>query len=194
MRLNMKRRVSVLMLSGLFLAGAGDRAALAAGAGQAGRLEAALAAAPKSTWIAQGEGQRTLYVFFDPNCPYCASLYKNLQPLIAPYDLQPRWIPVAILDPTSLGKAAAILQAKDPKAALAENEGHAGAGTHTGSIHEDIPSGDTEARLRANAALLHQVGVPVVPTMLFRTKSGEAKVIQGGQSPAALQKLLEQVR
>jgi thiol:disulfide interchange protein DsbG len=131
---------------------------------------------------------------FDPNCGYCQLLYKNLQTFIAPYNLQLRWIPVAIVDATSLGKAAAIMQAKDPKAALDNNEAHYNTNTYTGGISEEIPFAGTEARLRVNEALLNQVGIPVVPTMLFQAKSGEAMVIQGALSPIALRKVLDRVR
>lgn len=181
------------MLS-LWLSLTGGGAALAANDKQKSRIEAALAAAPKATWVAQGQGHHVLYVFFDPNCGYCPMLYKNLQPLIAPHDLQLRWIPVAMLDATSLGKAAAILQAKDPKAALDYNEAHYNTEAYTGSIPEEIPSAATEARLRANEVLLNQVGIPVVPTMLFQAKSGEAMMIQGVLSPIALRKVLDRVR
>ena len=53
---------------------------------------------------------------------------------------------------------------------------------------------DGDKRLRANVALLNQVGIPVVPTMLFQAKSGEAMVIQGALSPIALRKVLDRVR
>lgn len=165
----------------------------AAGSKTQSRLDGALAATAKATWVGQGQGNKIVYVFFDPNCAYCPILYKNLQPLVAQYALQLRWIPVAILDATSLGKAAAILQAKDPKAALDFNERHYNTQAYTGSIAEEIPSSVTEARLRSNAALLDQVGIPVVPTMLFQAKSGEAMVIQGALSPVALKKVLDRV-
>ncbi|MHB8916266.1 MAG: thioredoxin fold domain-containing protein [Thiobacillus sp.] len=194
MRLNMKQLMTSILMLSLWLGLTGGGAALAASDKQKSRLEIALAAAPKATWIAQGQGRRELYVFFDPNCGYCPMIYKNLQPLIAPYGLQLRWIPVAMLDATSLGKAAAILQAKDPKAALDYNEAHYNAEAHTGSISEEIPSAVTETRLRANGALLNQVGIPVVPTILFRAKTGEAMVIQGALSPVALRKVLDRVR
>ncbi len=158
------------------------------------RIASALAAAPKTTWVAQGQGQRIIYIIVDANCGYCQLLYKNLQPFIASYDLQLRWVPVAIVDPTSLGKAAAILQAKDPKAALDYNETHYNTKTFTGGIAEEIPTPATEARLRANEALLNQVGIPVVPTMLFVAKTGEAMMIQGALSPIALRKVLDRVR
>lgn len=193
MRLNMKQLISMLMLS-VSIGFTNNGGALAASDKPKSRLEIALSAAPKATWIAQGEGRRELYIFFDPNCSYCPMIYKNLQQLIAPYNLQLRWIPVAMLDATSIGKAAAILQAKNPKAALDHNEAHYNAEAHTGSISEEIPSAVTERRLRANEALLNQVGIPVVPTLLFRAKTGEAMVIQGALSPVALRKVLDRVR
>lgn len=194
MRLNIKQLMMRILMLSLCLGLSGGGAALAASDKQKTRLEIALAGAPKATWIAQGQGRRELYVFFDPNCGYCPMIYKNLQPLIAPYDLQLRWIPVAMLDATSIGRAAAILQAKDPKAALDFNEAHYNAEAYTGGIAEEIPSAVTETRLRANEALLNQVGIPVVPTMLFRAKTGEAMVIQGALSPVALRKVLDRVR
>lgn len=178
---------------GLLLALLSVQTTWAVGSKTQSRLDGALAAISKATWVGQGQGNKIVYVFFDPNCAYCPMLYKNLQPLIAQHALQLRWIPVAILDATSLGKAAAILQAKDPKAALDFNEAHYNTQAYTGSIAEEIPSSVTEARLRTNAALLDQVGIPVVPTMLFRAKSGEAMVIQGALSPVALKKVLDRV-
>lgn len=168
--------------------------ALATNDKQESRIASALAAAPKATWVAQGQGQRIIYIIVDANCGYCQLLYKNLQPFIASHNLQLRWVPVAIVDPTSLGKAAAILQAKDPKTALDYNETHYNTKTYTGAIAEEIPTAATEARLRANEALLNQVGIPVVPTMLFAAKTGEAMMIQGALSPIALRKVLDRVR
>lgn len=194
MRLNITQLLTSILMLSLWLGLNGGGVTLAASDKQKSRLEIALAAAPKATWIVQGQGPRELYVFFDPNCGYCPMIYKNLQPLIAPYDLQLRWIPVAMLDATSIGKAAAILQAKDQKAALDYNEAHYNSEAHTGSISEEIPSAVTETRLRANEILLNQVGIPVVPTLLFRAKTGEAMVIQGALSPVALRKVLDRVR
>lgn len=180
---------SVGLLLALLIAGT----TWAAGSKTQSRLDAALAATSTATWVAQGQGNKIVYVFVDPNCAYCPLLYRNLQPLIAQHALQLRWIPVAILDATSVGKAAAILQANDPKAALDLNETHYNTQAYTGGIAEEIPLPATEARLRKNAALLNQVGIPVVPTMLFRAKSGEAMVIQGALSPVALKKVLDRV-
>lgn len=164
----------------------------AAGQADASRppaADAALSALPKAAWVADGAGRRVVYVFFDPNCPACALLYRNLRTLIEPQAVQVRWVPVAIVDATSAGKAAAILEAADPAAALRENErGHAGE-AYAGGIEERIPSIETERRLRANARLLNRLDIPVVPSMLFADRGGRAVLIQGALSPLALRKV-----
>ncbi|MDA8256859.1 MAG: thioredoxin fold domain-containing protein [Betaproteobacteria bacterium] len=153
------------------------------------RADSVLAGAPKATWIAEGQGRRPVYIFFDPNCPSCQLLYKNLRSFIGSHDLQLRWIPVAVVDATSLGKAAAILQASDPPAALRRNEEHYDAQAYAGGIEEDIPSAETERKVRANERLLNKLDIPVVPSMLFAAKNGHAVLIQGALSPLALRKV-----
>lgn len=78
--------------------------------------------------------------------------------------------------------------------ALDYNETHYNTKTYTGCIAGEIPSSATEARLRANEALLNEVGIPVVPTMLFAAKTGEAMIIQGALSQIALRKVLDRMR
>ncbi|MEJ2509073.1 MAG: hypothetical protein P8009_06285 [Gammaproteobacteria bacterium] len=34
-----------------------------------------LADITQASWIAEGKGPHVVYVFFDPNCPYCHKLY-----------------------------------------------------------------------------------------------------------------------
>lgn len=151
--------------------------------------DAILAALPKATSVADGHGKRTIYVFFDPNCPACHMLWRNLRTLIAPHDLQVRWVPVAVVNATSPGKAAAILEAPDPQAALRENEERYTAEAYAGGIAEQIPSDETMRRVRTNERLLNKLDIPVVPTMLFRGKDGRAVLIQGALSPLALRKV-----
>lgn len=155
----------------------------------AASAEAVLAELPKATWIAEGRGQRIIYIFVDPNCPSCALLYRNLRNLIEPQDLQVRWVPVAVVNPTSLGKAAAILQAKDPLAALRRNEEAYHGETYSGGIEEEFPAAATEAILRANERLFARLDIPVVPTMLFEDRNWRTVIIQGALSPLALRKV-----
>lgn len=162
-------------------------AAIAAHAGAP--ADTVLADAPKATWIAEGRGQHAVYIFIDPNCPSCALLYRNLRTLIEPHDLQVRWIPVAVVNATSLGKAVAILQAPDPAAALSYNEEHYRGETYSGGIEEDIPTTETEQKLHANERLFNKLDIPVVPTMLFEDRNRRAVLIQGTLSPVALRKV-----
>ncbi len=166
---------------------------VAPGAADANRppssADAVLAAVPEATWIVEGQGRRVVYVFFDPNCPSCHLLYGNLRTFIASHDLQLRWIPVAVVNATSLGKAAAILEAPDPRAALRRNEEAYDTQRHAGGIEEQLPCVETEQRLRANERLLNRLDIPVVPSMLFAAKDGHAVLIQGALSPLALRKV-----
>lgn len=152
-------------------------------------LEAILAALPKATWVADGRGKRIVYLFADPNCPSCALLYRNLRKVIETDNVQIRWVPVAIVGPTSLGKAAAILQAPDRAAALRVNEEQFQNETYSGGIDEDLPSEETEKQLDANLRLFNRLDLRVVPTMLFKDRDGRALVVQGALSPVALRKV-----
>ncbi len=174
-------RMRALFLALTFLLFAGTAAAEPA--------DAVLADLPKATWIAEGKGQRIVYIFIDANCPSCALLYRNLRTLIEPQDLQIRWVPVAVVSPTSLGKAAAILQAPDRLAALRHNEEKYHGETYSGGIEEDIPTTATEQKLRANERLFNRLDIPVVPTMLFEDRSWRTVIIQGALSPVALRKV-----
>ena len=64
--------------------------------------------------------QRTLYVFFDAQCPHCAVLWAAAKPLKS----QARfvWIPVGLLGDKSVAQGGAILGASDPVAAMDQNE------------------------------------------------------------------------
>lgn len=155
----------------------------------AANLDAILADAPKATWVAEGQGRRIVYVFFDPNCPACQVLYKNLRSFIASQDLQPRWIPVAVVDVTSAGRAAAILQAPDPQTALRHNEERYHGESYSGGISEDIPTAETERQLESNERLLNRLDIPVVPSMVFMDINGNPVLIQGALSPLALRKV-----
>ncbi len=167
--------------------------ALLLNAAAAAPAEEVLADLPKATWIAEGKGQRVVYIFLDANCPSCALLYRNLRTLIEPLDLQIRWVPVAVVGPTSLGKAAAILQAKDRLAALRLNEEEYQGESYSGGIEEDIPTVETEKILAVNNRLFNRLDIPVVPTMLFEDRNWNTVIIQGALSPVALRKVFSRL-
>lgn len=151
-----------------------------------------LADIQQATWVRDGRSAHVIYVYFDPNCPYCRRVYDGLRTQVEFGDVELRWIPIAILTTTSPGKAAAILEAKDPTAALRQNEEHFS--TETGSLggieEELLPRKDTLMRLDRNLALLRRSGRDNVPALLFRDARHQAQFIVGAPPEAALRKLV----
>lgn len=149
----------------------------------------------QATWIREGKSTHVIYVFFDPNCPYCHRVYENLRPAVQRGDVELRWIPTGILMTTSPGKAAAILEAKNPTEAFYQNE--AGYSRETGSFggiaEEPLPQNKTLQSLDRNLKLLQRSGNQGVPALLFRTMDGSANLIVGAPPAAFLEKLVKEI-
>ncbi|HQU17413.1 MAG: thioredoxin fold domain-containing protein [Gammaproteobacteria bacterium] len=145
-------------------------------------------------WIAEGSGKRILYVFVDPNCPYCRNLFDALQPEIKPRDLQVRFIVVGYLTSTSQGKAGAILAAKDPLAALRYNERNFGRTAPGGGIDETLPSDKTIAALDKNYRLLMSTGSSGVPAMVVLDRRQGPRLVEGAPDAKDLRKILDDLR
>ena len=150
------------------------------------------AQAGQSHWIAQGRGSRVLYVIFDPNCPYCHMLIDELQSQIKPMHLQVRYLVVGFLAPSSAGKAAYILQAKDPLAAILQNEKKFNMKSF-GGVPETLASRASEKILRHNLALLRSCGRKVVPTMIYPQKGGKIRIVQGALDASNLHEVLQEI-
>ena len=150
----------------------------------------------QATWISEGNGPHLIYVFFDPNCPYCHKLYEELRPHVKTGGLEVRWIPVGILMRTSLGKAAAILEAKDPLQAFYQNEDDWNFGdTPNGGI-EPLPKPTETAvfKLNANAALLNEAGISGVPVTVFRGDDGKVYAFNGAPDAGRLAAIIKHVQ
>lgn len=150
----------------------------------------------QATWFAEGKGSRIIYVFFDPNCPYCHKLYEELRPHVKAGGLEVRWVPVGILFQTSLGKAAAILEAKSPLKAFYKNEADWNRGNSPfGGIKPlSKPSPTTVAKLKANAALMNEAGIDGTPATVFRGDNGKAYFFVGAPDPKQLAAILKHVQ
>ncbi|TXH73975.1 thiol:disulfide interchange protein DsbG [Thiobacillus sp.] len=151
----------------------------------------------QATYVAEGHGPRLLYVFFDPNCPYCHSLYQNLRPWVGKGGLQVRWIPVGILTSSSEPKAAAILQAPSPLVALRKNEDDFGFSDDAGGgiAPASRIGAKAQQELAANSALMQSQRIYGVPVLLYRDRSGRGQLLVGGPaSPAELRALLDRIK
>lgn len=135
-----------------------------------------------ASYVAEGTQKlpkSVLYAIFDPNCPFCHLAWKALQPYEAA-GLQVRWIPVAYLTESSAGKAAAILEAKDPVAALRENEQKYNMQSHEGGIKGLAkPGANSVPQLQANAGLMRKIGASGTPALVWKDGQGKVHVHAG---------------
>ncbi|MDD4887729.1 MAG: thioredoxin fold domain-containing protein [Thiomonas sp.] len=170
----------------------------AAHAQSAKQAEGVLANIAKATFIAEGSGKRALYIFFDPNCPFCHALYKKLRAFVGKDGVQFRWIPLGMLTASSLPKAAAILQAPDPLKAFHKNENDydfAANGQPGGSIEPaETISPKVRDELAANLALYNSQKLFGVPVVVWRKADGRADMMIGVPSDAQIQIMLKEVR
>lgn len=145
-------------------------------------------------WIADGrnDAPRKVYVFTDPNCPYCTKLWSDARPWVEGGRVQLRHVIVGVLTSTSKGKAAAILRAPDPAAVLASYERSHAFSVATmlasGRPHpvEDaalaplqaIPAG-LESALADNARLMASFGIRGTPGVAWLDAEGRVQTRQG---------------
>lgn len=126
-----------------------------------------------SAWVGDGKANapRVVYTFSDANCPYCHRFWDAARPWVDAGKVQLRHIMVGVIREDSPGKAAAILSAKDPSAALLENE-H---GFERGGIKPVAISADAGRKLNANQALMVEMGFQGTPGILFKDTQGHVQ-------------------
>ena len=143
----------------------------------------------KSNWIADGSknAKRIVYTFTDPNCPYCNKFWNDARPWVKAGNVQIRHIMVGIIKETSVGKAAALLSAKDPQAALMQHElQHAKGGI---SPLEKIPA-TIRAQLDSNQKMMQQLGLFATPVVFYKDANGNLQSIQGAPRAEMLNTIL----
>jgi len=146
----------------------------------------------KAASISEGAGERQLYIFFDPNCPYCHDLYQSLQPLIGPKQLKIAWIPVGILALSSFGKAAHLLEDKNPTAALAEAERNFR--HRKGGLTPRRATPAIAAELASNAQLLTVAGGNGVPFLVYKDRMGRVRIVVGNPPKDALARIIARMQ
>ncbi|UGB39547.1 thiol:disulfide interchange protein DsbG [Frateuria soli] len=136
----------------------------------------------KAAWIAEGAARprRIVYVFTDTECPYCHKLWEASQPYLASGDVQVRHVMVAVIAPQSAGRAAALLDAADPRAALAKHErafGHSPV-----QPLKDVPAA-TARRIESNNALMDSLGISGTPATVYKDDKGKIRMAVGMLPP-----------
>ncbi|MDP1648432.1 MAG: thioredoxin fold domain-containing protein [Rubrivivax sp.] len=160
-------------------------------AAPAGTSRQAFDTASRGTGFVVGQpmAARQVLVFFDPQCPHCATLWVNSKPL---HDrIRMVWMPVAFIGPSSAPQGALMLASADPAKAMDLHETLLAGGK--GGIAVPGPS-DPEllAKIKANTELWKSLDAGSVPHMVYRIAAdGPYGVQSGGLPTAQLAQLLE---
>ncbi|WP_027016457.1 thiol:disulfide interchange protein DsbG [Comamonas composti] len=151
----------------------------------------------RSQYVPDGKpnAPRTVYVFTDPNCPYCNQLWLEARPWVESGQVQLRHILVGILRPSSEGKAAAILSARSPEQALASHaRAHAAAGRGPAAENAGIAaqtkiSAAMRQTLANHAAMMSHWGLRATPAMIWKDDKGLVQ-IRTGMPPGVLEEVM----
>lgn len=142
-----------------------------------------------STWIADGatDAPRIIYMFSDPNCPFCNMFWQQVRPWVEAGDVQLRHVMVGMLREDSVGKSATLLAADDPQAALQKHE-VAGKSSKLQAL-KSIPANIAE-QLEGNLALMREMGASATPAIFYQDDSGRLQMQQGVPRPDALNQIM----
>ena len=183
---------AVLVSTSLLLAGCNDSPSTRAAENDAKTAAApvsmaAMAAEATGFTVGSQMSARTVYVFFDAQCPHCGDLWNAAKPLRSQAKFV--WIPVGIINPSSTSQGATLLAAADPVASMDEHETSLLA--RQGGISA---SGDLDmhkASVAKNTALMNRFGFASIPTIIGTHAQTGALVTKEGSMPtAALANLL----
>lgn len=120
-------------------------------------------------------GAPVVYVFTDPQCPYCHRLWQQIRSMHAP-GVEFRYVLVGVIAPQSTAQAAAILQSKDPLAALTRHESTL---EHGGIAPARKIRHDIREALSINATLMDAIGIVATPSMIVEDRQGEVSMVAG---------------
>lgn len=154
---------------------------VAAKAGTTPVSTAVVAAEAKGFSVGSTMSTRTVYVFFDAQCPHCNALWLAAKPLKSQAKFV--WIPVGLLNASSTAQGATLLAAKDPAAAMDEHE--ASMQARSGGISAGSDIAVQKEMVAKNTALLTRLGFGSIPTIIGTHAQSGALVTQEGAMPTA---------
>ena len=175
--MNSRNRLSALLALGLIGGALGLQPVHAA---DAAKVRSGAQRAMAATGFTLGKAGPLIVAFEDPNCSFCDHLTQEAAPLIAAGKLRMRIVPVAFLKPDSEARAAAILQSADPAAAWEQNMRGFDHRKEEGAYPGAQPSFTSDRGLRANLALLQDLGNVATPTLLVCEKGASQPALMQG--------------
>lgn len=131
-----------------------------------------------SDWVLDGDSKakRVVYMFSDPNCPYCHKFWQMARPWVDAGSVQVRHVLVGLLKPSSLPKAATIMAADDPSATLDRNERHYKSG---GIELMDNIDDEWAAKVKKNTLTMLSFDLHATPSIFYQTSTGKIEMVQG---------------
>jgi len=133
----------------------------------------------ESAWVANGrdDAPHIIYMFDDPECPYCHVFWQQTRPWVEAGKVQVRHILVGIIARDSPDKAAAILSAANPADALRQHEEH----FRQDGYRMDVSNITAEARkkISKNESLMHQFGIRGTPAIYYPRTDGSFGSVGG---------------
>jgi thiol:disulfide interchange protein DsbG len=148
---------------------------------------AAIAAEASGFTVGSAMSARTVYVFFDAQCPHCSELWRNAKPLKSQAKFV--WIPVGLLNAASTAQGATLLASKDASALMDEHEASMLAKRGGISGGSDIDA--QKEQVAKNTQLLNRFGFASIPTIVgTHAETGALVTNEGSLSTTALASLL----
>lgn len=117
--------------------------------------------------------QTNAYVFFDPQCPHCAELWANAQPLYN--QIKMKWMPVAFINAKSKTQAGMLLEAQNPVELMTKYESQMAASKNS-NVLDGSPRSETLEAVERNTEAWKNSGAQSVPTILYRDPKNPGKV------------------
>lgn len=155
----------------------------------AGRLAFEAAAKGSGFVVGQAMAVREVRVFFDPQCPHCATLWTASRPL---HDrIRMVWMPLAFIGPTSGPQGALLLASSDAAATMDQHERLLAAGQGGLAVPGPADAALLD-KIKANTAIWRELKAESVPHMVYRVgASGPFGVQSGGLPTAQLAQMLQ---
>lgn len=131
-----------------------------------------------SAYIQDGKvnAPRIVYVFSDPNCPYCHTFWEKARPYVKSGKVQLRHIQVAVIRPESKGQAATILAASN--SAKVFEEFNLAKGKQKLKEMKPIPSNIAQ-KIENNEEMMSKYGFYATPAIIWKNSKGEMETAQG---------------
>ena len=141
-----------------------------------------------STWIQDGktDAPRIVYVFSDPNCPYCHKFWQEARPWVESGKVQLRHIQVGVIREESRAQVATLLMSKNPAAVF--NDINVNRGKKRLKPAENIPLEIAE-KIDFNQSLMGKYGFFSTPSIAWRDSKGNFQSAQG--MPSDLKEIFE---